>query len=139
MRLISQDMQKLALHLKPEDFQPGLSFFSQDQDFLQVGSWNYERGKVLPAHTHNLVERAVSRTQEFIYVVQGLVKATIYDDQETVVEEFTLQPREGLLLFAGGHGYEILEDKTIVIEVKNGPYPGAEVDRRRLGLASSIG
>jgi len=39
---------------------------------------------------------------------------------------------ETLILLKGGHGYEILEDGTRVLEVKNGPYPGAEVDRRRL-------
>jgi hypothetical protein len=134
MRLITQETHKLALHLRPEDFRPGLSFFSEDQDFLQVGAWNYDRGKILLAHTHNLVERTVTRTQEFIYVVKGAVKAMIYDQSETMVEELILGPQEGLLLFAGGHGYEILEDETVVIEIKNGPYLGAETDRRRLGV-----
>lgn len=32
----------------------------------------------------------------------------------------------------GGYGYRILEDNTKVIEIKNGPYLGAEKDRRRL-------
>ena len=36
------------------------------------------------------------------------------------------------MLLRGGHGYEILEDGTQVLEVKNGPYLGPDVDRRRL-------
>jgi hypothetical protein len=36
-----------------------------------------------------------------------------------------------LILLQGGHGYEILEDGTQVLEVKNGPYIGADLDRRR--------
>ena len=37
-----------------------------------------------------------------------------------------------LILLTGGHGYEILTEGTQVLEVKNGPYVGAEADRRRL-------
>jgi hypothetical protein len=37
-----------------------------------------------------------------------------------------------LALFNGGHGYEVLEDNTRVLEVKNGPYLGPEVDRRKI-------
>jgi hypothetical protein len=36
-----------------------------------------------------------------------------------------------ILLIAGGHGFDILEDSKI-IEVKQGPYEGAEQDKKRL-------
>ena len=39
-----------------------------------------------------------------------------------------------MICLEGGHGYEILEDNTRVLEIKNGPYPGPEKDRRRLEL-----
>ncbi|MHC4278491.1 MAG: cupin domain-containing protein [Planctomycetota bacterium] len=130
--IVGKKNQKLALRLRAEDIAEGLSFFSDDRDFIQVGTWRYEKGKRLLTHTHNFVKREVTRTQEFIYVVKGSVKASIYDEDEEFLEDLTLNPNEGLILFSGGHGYEMLEGDTVVIEVKNGPYPGAGADRKGL-------
>jgi hypothetical protein len=124
--------QKLATKFNTDDIKNGLSFFTEDFDNIQVGSWRYEKGKMLLAHAHNIASREVDRTQEFIYVVTGLIKANIYDKDDKLIEEVILNPNEGLILFDGGHGYEILEEDSIVIEVKNGPYLGAEIDRRRI-------
>ena len=35
-------------------------------------------------------------------------------------------------MLRGAHGYDILENGTQVLEVKNGPYVGAELDRKRI-------
>jgi len=37
-----------------------------------------------------------------------------------------------LILLEGGHGFFIKEDDTVILEVKNGPYLGAEMDRHRI-------
>ncbi len=111
-----------------------LSFFSQDEEYIQAGSWNYNKGKKLLAHTHNEVERSVLFTQEVIYVKSGSLQAYIYDDNSILVEEITAYADDVLIMLSGGHGYEILEDNTKVLEIKNGPYLGAEIDRDRLNL-----
>lgn len=133
MKLIKNGDRKIALKIGPHDIKGGLSFFSEDGDFIQVGGWKYNSGKRLHAHNHNCVERKIDRTQEFIFVIKGSLKAFIYDDYDKPLEELYLMANEGLICFSGGHGYEILDDDTVVIEVKNGPYHGAETDRRRLG------
>ena len=33
------------------------------------------------------------------------------------------------VLLAGGHGYEIQEDDTRIIETKNGPFLGVDLDK----------
>jgi hypothetical protein len=132
MHLVKKENKKIALKFGMTDIKEGLSFFSENNDFIQVGAWRYEQGKNLLTHIHNFVKREINRTQEFILVVKGSVKASIYDDDENFIEDTVLNENEGLILFSGGHGYEILEDDTVVIEVKNGPYVGAELDRRRL-------
>jgi len=48
------------------------------------------------------------------------------------VAELVIGTGDVAILLRGGHGYEILEDGTEVLEVKNGPYVGADRDRRRL-------
>lgn len=132
MKIVDRKNNKIALKIGIDDIKDGLSFFSEDKDFLQVGSWRYEEGTKLKAHIHNTVPREVTRTQEFVFVVKGSLKASLYDDDEIFIEDVIVKEQEALVLFAGAHGYEILEDDSIILEVKNGPYPGAEIDRRRI-------
>lgn len=112
----------------------GLKFFSQDEEYIQVGTWGYDSGKQLLAHTHNPVPRQIEWTKEVLYVRKGSIHADVYDSAECKVAELIAHEGDLLVLLRGGHGYSILEDGTQVLEVKNGPYPGAELDRRRLVL-----
>lgn len=109
----------------------GLRFFSSDDDFIQVGTWGYSAGTQLKAHIHNEVERKVFWTQEVLYVRKGAIRAAVYNTSETKVAELRIGAGDVVILLRGGHGYEILEDGTEVLEVKNGPYVGADRDRRR--------
>ena len=61
-----------------------------------------------------------------------LSKAEIYDLEEKPVEKLLIQKGDILILLESGHGYHILEDNTKVLEIKNGPYLGAEIDRHRI-------
>ena len=130
---VKKDGKVIARHIKPEDIKTGLNFFSQDEEYIQVGVWgNYEGGKQLGAHIHNTVERTIDRTYEVLYVMSGAINAQIFDMNEQPIEQVTVKQGEILVLLECGHGYTILEDGTNVLEVKNGPYLGAEVDRRRI-------
>jgi hypothetical protein len=132
MQKIQTDDQVYAIRLTPDDFKEGLSFFTNDEDFLQVGSWNYPKGKKLAAHNHNTASRVVDRTQEVVMVISGRMLASVYNEEDILVEEVEVCNGEILVLLAGGHGYEIMEQGTRVLEIKNGPYLGPEIDRRRL-------
>lgn len=121
----------LARLIRPEAIHQGLNFFSQDSEFIQVGAWQYEKGKDLLEHIHNQAERTVQRTCETLYVVKGSLEARIYTEEEELIETLYVKTGEILILLAGGHGYTILDDGTRVIEIKNGPYLGADIDRRR--------
>lgn len=128
---VKKDNEVLARLVKAEDWNEGLGFYSKDEEVIQVGTWQYNSGKELMKHIHNEVERKIVRTNEVLYVVSGKVKAFIYDLEETMVEELIVDAGDTLILLDCGHGYEIMEDSTKVIEIKNGPYLGAETDRRR--------
>jgi len=122
----------LARHDTAEEWEKGgLVFHSEDGDFLQVGTWGYNSGKRLFAHTHNDVPRTITRTHETLYVRRGRIEARIFDEKRELVA--TLEVKEGdlLTLMSGGHGYTILDDGTQVLEIKNGPYVGADADRVR--------
>lgn len=130
---VSKDGILYARHIpSAEAWKDGLNFFSDDEEFVQVGTWQYEQGKELLAHAHNRVDRNVSHTQEVLYVRRGSLLARIYDQHDVLIKEITAGEGDILVLLRGGHGYEILESGTQVLEIKNGPYVGAEADRRRL-------
>jgi len=110
----------------------GLNFFSDDSDFIQAGIWGYNRGTCLNAHIHNEVVRQVLWTQEVIFVRSGKLEAVIYGISGRIVAKVLMTEGDIIIMLRGGHGYNILEDNTSVLEVKNGPYPGASEDRRKL-------
>jgi len=123
----------LARYIPKKDIgKSGLNFYSNDQEFIQFGVWGYNKGKVLSVHSHNLIEKRTSRTQEALIVQKGKIKAAIYNLKEIQVTEVIVNQGEVLILLNGAHGYEILEDDTQVLELKNGPYVGPELDRRRI-------
>ena len=128
---IKKDDKVLARLVRAEDWNEGLGFYSNDEEVIQVGTWHYSKGKELLKHMHNEVERKILRTNEVLYVVSGKVRAFIYDLEEQRVGELMVNAGDTLILLDCGHGYEIMEDNTRVLEVKNGPYLGAETDRRR--------
>lgn len=122
----------LARHI-PADvaWQDGLNFYSQDNDFIQVGIWGYGEGKELKAHIHNEVKREVLWTQEVLFVRKGKIRANIFDTAENKVTQIEVCAGDVIILLRGGHGYDIIEDGTQVLEIKNGPYVGPDLDRRR--------
>lgn len=132
MKEIIVNDKVLARYIVEADINEGLNFFSNDEEYIQVGAWNYDKGKDLLAHIHNEVDRTVGRTNEVLYVIKGSIEASIYDLEEKLVETLIVEAGDILVLLECGHGYHILEDNTKVLEVKNGPYLGAEVDRRRI-------
>jgi mannose-6-phosphate isomerase-like protein (cupin superfamily) len=60
-------------------------------------------------------------TQEVLYVRSGRVRVDFYGDDERLRESREIRTGDVILLSAGGHGFEMLEDSEL-IEVKQGPY-----------------
>ena len=122
----------LAIVIRNSDWEEGLNFVSSEEDYLQVGIWGYNKGKKLEPHIHLLAPREVLRTQEVVFVKDGRIKADIYTEKGEFLKSVELRKGDVIILLNGGHGYEILEDNTRVLEVKNGPYVGADKDRKRI-------
>jgi len=131
--VIGSKGEKLAIYCPSSHWGKGLTFLTEDEDFIQVGIWGYDKDTKLKAHIHNEVKREITRTQEVIFVKSGKVVAHIFNEEEELAKSLELRPGDVLIVLRGGHGYDVIEDNTSVLEIKNGPYPGAEVDRRRIG------
>ena len=132
MKEIIKDGKILARYISANSWKDGLSFFSKDDEFIQAGTWKYAKGKKLLAHIHSVVPRKINRTQEVIYVVKGKIEASIYDLKGKLVKKIAVNKGDFLILLNSGHGYKILNNNTQVLEIKNGPYLGPDIDRKRI-------
>ena len=119
----------LCIVYKDEDWVEGLNFITNDNLYIQVGSWWYQKDKNLAKHKHNIVSREANITQEMVYVKSGSMLATIFDQEMNFIEEIILKEGDMAIMAFGGHGYKILEDNTKIIEAKNGPFLSVEVDK----------
>jgi hypothetical protein len=109
--------------------EPGIQFFTQDDFSQQLASMSYPAGRVIPAHTHNPVEREVSLTQEALFIRKGKLRVDFYSMERKYLKSRVLRAGDVILLISGGHGFEVLEDLNMV-EVKQGPYVG-DADKTR--------
>ena len=130
MEIIRDGEKILAIIFLEDDWKHGLNFFTPESFFIQVGTWRYPKGKKLASHVHKTYERSVLKTHEMAYVRKGSVKLLLYDDLKNKVGDRVLRTGDLAVLAGGGHGYEIMEEDTCVLEVKNGPFIG-EKDKEK--------
>jgi hypothetical protein len=132
MQEIKSNGKTVAIFHMSNEWKAGLDFLTSDSSFIQAGTWWYQDGKNLAAHKHLIHERDSNLTQEVIVVLTGRVLAELYDENDALFYSKELQSGDIGIMLTQGHGYKILEENTRVVEIKNGPYPGAELDRVRL-------
>ena len=131
MQKIEHAGEIISIIYRDEDWVKGLNFITPADMFVQVGSWWYDKGRVLAKHIHKNFDRTAKRTQECVYVRKGSMRVTVYTEELTVLESFELKTGELAVFAYGGHGYEILEDDTQIIESKNGPFIDVDTDKTK--------
>lgn len=129
METIKHKGQILTIIYRDKDWVEGLNFITPNELFVQVGSWWYPEGKKLVSHAHKDFERKAMRTQEMTFVKKGSMRVLLYDDNQNYLQDFILYEGDLAVFAYGGHGYEILEDNTKIIEAKNGPFVDVETDK----------
>jgi len=101
-----------------------------DEEYLQLAVMKHDSGKKFRAHKHIFKEVPdTSIAQESWYVVRGSVKAKLYDEDFTHLIDVLLEEGDLSITLYGGHTYEIMEDDTLVLEFKSGPYYGQKLDK----------
>lgn len=114
--------RRIAAIIVRNEFRPeGIQFVTPDDFSQQLGFMRRPLGYVIQPHIHKHVDRESTLTQEVLYVRSGRVRVDFYGDDEKLRESREIQTGDVILLSAGGHGFEMLEDSEL-IEVKQGPY-----------------
>ena len=120
----------IAIIIRANFEKEGIEFFTPPYFSQQLGYMKREKGYNIEAHTHQIVERKVSETQEVLFIKSGKVKITLFDHNFNFLEDKIVTTGDVILLAAGGHALEMLEESEL-IEVKQGPYAGDQ-DKVRL-------
>jgi mannose-6-phosphate isomerase-like protein (cupin superfamily) len=104
------------------EFRPdGIQFVTPSDFSQQLGFMRRPAGYVIQPHMHKQVDRETTLTQEVLYVRTGRVRVDFYGEDETFAMSREIGTGDVILLSAGGHGFEMLEESEL-IEVKQGPY-----------------
>jgi uncharacterized protein YjlB len=119
----------LAYVSRDRPFPDTTTFITPDDCNLQVGQVVYAGGTRIDRHMHLPVERHLTGTTEVLIVQRGRCEVDIFGPDRQLVTTRELSVGDMLIAVAGGHGFRVLED-TVLLEVKQGPYPGgAEKER----------
>tara|TARA_Y100000114_G_scaffold156744_1_gene185054 strand:- start:1592 stop:1999 length:408 start_codon:yes stop_codon:yes gene_type:complete len=105
---------------------------SPDEEFLQVSGRRFKSKIFIPAHKHNFIERKTDITQEAWCIIEGKIKGTFYDLDNTIIYETILTKGDCIVLYRGGHSLEVLEENTVFYEFKTGPYFGVDMDKEKI-------
>ena len=76
----------------------GLSFVTDDEKFIPLGIWNWNKNKILNAQYHNWFKREVYRTNEFVYVIKGKIKCNLFTEDGTFIDSFIIKRNQGIIL-----------------------------------------
>ena len=125
----SEPDKLLHIIIRKEDVTEQRMNIIDDKEFLQLAAMNLPLGKTFLPHKHIFCERTTTIVQESWVVIQGKVKAILYDINDEILTEEILNPGDCSVTLYGGHNYEILENDTLVYEYKTGPYKGLKFDK----------
>lgn len=126
---INHEGHLLALVVRTSFQKNGIEFFTPGDFSQQLGYMKRPTGYIIDPHVHNHIERKVTLTQEVLFIKSGKVRVDFYDDNRSYLRSSVLETGDVILLAAGGHGFQMLEESEM-IEVKQGPYCG-DADKTR--------
>src|SRR5262249_23129277 len=95
----------------------------------QVGYIVYPAESEIQRHLHRPLERRIVGTSEVIIMRRGSCHLDVYNNERELVASRKLRRGDIVLLVGGGHGFR-LQENTVLLEVKQGPYTGIDEKER---------
>ena len=126
----------LAIILRNGPMERGIQFFTPADYSQQLGCMRHPAGHVIEPHIHNRTPRAVHYTNETLFLRRGRLRVDFYSETGAYLESRELGAGDIILLVAGGHGFEVLEEIEM-IEVKQGPFVGDTDKTRFTGITAA--
>jgi cupin fold WbuC family metalloprotein len=120
----------LHVIVKKSDIKSGRTDVIPEENYIQCALLNLKKNTTFKPHKHIWKKRSSTViAQESWVVINGSVKCIFYDLDDKILATPILREGDASFTLQGGHTYEILEDNTLVYEMKTGPYEGQEMDK----------
>lgn len=119
----------MAIVIRNNHDYEGIQFLTPGDFSQQLAYMRHPTGHVIVPHFHNQVIRTIHYTQEVLVIKKGKLQVDFYDNDKRRITSSILGEGDIILLCSGGHGFNVLEEVSMV-EVKQGPYVG-ENDKTR--------
>lgn len=115
----------MAIILRNNFSKAGVTFFTPEHFPQQLGFIAHRAGHEIKPHTHKIIPRQISLTQEVLFIKKGRIQVDFYTAEKKFLESRIVEAGDTILIAEEGHGYKVLEDIEM-IEIKQGPYLGAD-------------
>ena len=100
----------------------GVNFVTKNKDLLQLGFISHKKNHLIKPHIHKKNKRVINYCTEVLLIKEGMLKVQFYNEKGiNIKKDKRLYKNDILILFKGGHGFEVKKDCKI-IEIKQGPY-----------------
>ncbi len=127
--IITWQDQPLVYIIRTDPMPEKTTFLTPPEFKQQVGFVVYPSGGVIARHLHLALERHLVGTCEVLVLLKGRCLMDIYNDMKELVATRELNQGDVMLMVGGGHGFRVQED-TVFLEVKQGPYLEVEEKER---------
>jgi len=114
-----------------DDIKHGREDLIHPDNFIQCSALRLAKGVTFKPHKHNWRKREWDViAQESWVVIRGSVKCIFYDIDDQIIAEPILKAGDASFSFGiAGHNYLILEEDSVIYEMKTGKYEGQEIDK----------
>ena len=129
MNYFDKSNNLICIHIKNISNHNNSNFFTPDNLTLQAGILNFSNSSSVKNHIHNKRNSYVEDTIEVLYVLDGYLEVTLFENDKTELEKLNAETGDLLILVSGGHGIKFTKD-TKILEVKQGPFLGVD-DKKR--------
>jgi hypothetical protein len=114
--------------VKPGNFTSRIDL-TENEAILQISAINFNKFQEVKSHKHLPLHRETIGTSEIWLVTKGKFKINLFDIDDSKLGEFILVVGNLVVFFEGGHSLTAMSKNARILEVKNGPYKGADLDK----------
>jgi len=118
----------IAIVVKKGYKKEGVNFVTKSEYPLQLAISSYKAGYKIKNHLHQNREITVNKVQEVVYLKSGEALVSLFGEDKQLVRTLKLSAGDLVFFANGGHGFKMSKD-TVIIEVKQGPYFGKNLDK----------
>ena len=105
----------LVIRYKNQFTKKGVNFLTKNQDLLQVGFINHPKNHIIKSHIHKKNIRKINYCTEVLIIIEGKVRVKFYNEKGKKIKiEKNLNKGDIIILFKGGHGFEVLKKAKII-------------------------